>query len=332
MEKEKIGNLAKPIILDVTLRDGGYLNNWAFDEFHIFKAIKEAFSHGADIVEIGYSDDKYGLPITAAWKPKDLDRIQSIKEHKSLALMCRPTVENAGNVIQTRKEFIDLIRIPTDLRYPSLANNLADKCLKHQVLCSFNITNISCYNDDQIYQAFSKLSDQVSIVYIADSRGALLPSRVKEIFSILQTVRHCQWGYHAHNNLGLAVETTQAALECGVDFIDGSILGIGLGGRNLDLLAALNLALSSRPELTKFKFPYSLNEYSLGVDPPGEELEMYRLTGIKNFKMEWAMMMQECLGLKQACELIKQAPDYPLFVPEEYKSYVSEEIWKKLRW
>jgi 4-hydroxy 2-oxovalerate aldolase len=323
---------SRPVVLDVTLRDGGYLNNWQFTEPQIGMAIQTATRCGADIIEVGYIDDRDGLPVAASWKPEDLENIRSTIGSPKLAVMCRPSVENAVNVVKKRRTLIDLVRIPTDLRNPSLANKIADICLALNVPCTFNITNISCYSDDHIYRAFKQLSDQVPVVYIADSRGALQPKRVQEIFTVLQSVRTCIWGYHAHNNLGLAEATTKAALDFGVEFIDGSILGIGLGGRNLDLNAALKLASIFRPELLAQITDYGVNELTLGVYPPGEELELYRLTGIKNFKMEWAMMMHECLGLEQACALVNQAPDYPMFNPDEFKSYVTETTWRKLRW
>jgi len=322
----------RPVVLDVTLRDGGYLNNWQFTVPQIGMVIDTATKCGADIIEVGYIDDRDGLPVAASWRPEDLEKIRSTIGSPKLAVMCRPTVEHAVNVVKNRRTLIDLVRIPTDLRNPSLANRLADICLSFNVPCTFNITNISCYSDDQIEHAFKQLSDQVSIVYIADSRGALSPQRVQEIFTVLQSVRTCNWGYHAHNNLGLAEATTKAALDFGVELIDGSILGIGLGGRNLDLNTALSLASFYRPALHAQPTDYGVNELNLGVDPPGEELELYRLTGIKNFKMEWAMMMHECLGLEQACALVKQAPDYPMFSSDEFKSYVSETTWRKLRW
>ena len=321
-----------PKVLDVTLRDGGYLNNWHFDVAHVEKAISEGIKSGADIIEVGYLNNDSDMPLTASWTPKSLEKIQYIRETNQLAAMCRPIVADADHVIQDRQGLIDLVRIPIDLRNTSLANRMASICIKHKMPCSFNLTNISCFSDDQIFQAFCNLTDEVKIIYIADSRGALQPSRVKEIYAILQSVRECTWGYHAHNNIQLAEATTRAALEAGVQMIDGSLLGIGLGGRNLDLAHAVGLAAEKRPELLTFKCSPGLSEIDLGVCAPGEELELYRWTGIKNFKMEWAMMMLDCLGLDRAIELVQLAPDYPLFSPDEYKPFVDSKTWNALRW
>ena len=42
----------------------------------------------------------------------------------------------------------------------------------------------------------------------------------------------CRVGFHAHNNLGLAIGNTLAAIEAGVDIVDGSLRAMGAGGGN----------------------------------------------------------------------------------------------------
>jgi hypothetical protein len=61
-------------------------------------------------------------------------------------------------------------------------------------------------------------------------------------------------------------------------------------------------------------------------------MDMYMLTGQKNFKMEWAMMMDETIGREATCTIIRSLPDIVMFRPEELKAFVQEEIWNKLRW
>ena len=44
-------------ILDCTLRDGGYVNNWRFGKDSIAKIIKKLTSAGVDIIECGFLED-----------------------------------------------------------------------------------------------------------------------------------------------------------------------------------------------------------------------------------------------------------------------------------
>jgi len=47
-------------ILDCTLRDGGYINDWAFTNSQIKNIIKSLKDSHIDIVECGYLNDKIG--------------------------------------------------------------------------------------------------------------------------------------------------------------------------------------------------------------------------------------------------------------------------------
>ena len=53
--------MSKIKILDCTLRDGGYINNWAFKDTHISKILKSLVASHVDIIECGYLDDKKGI-------------------------------------------------------------------------------------------------------------------------------------------------------------------------------------------------------------------------------------------------------------------------------
>jgi 4-hydroxy 2-oxovalerate aldolase len=78
-------------------------------------------------------------------------------------------------------------------------------------------------------------------VYIVDSAGALLPQGVADRVRALKEALSIQVGFHAHNNLGLAIGNTLAAIEAGAEQVDGALRGLGAGAGNAatDLLAAV---------------------------------------------------------------------------------------------
>ena len=52
-------------ILDCTLRDGGYINNWEFSQPQISKIVNALEKSKIDIIELGYLDDKKGNSINS---------------------------------------------------------------------------------------------------------------------------------------------------------------------------------------------------------------------------------------------------------------------------
>lgn len=74
-------------------------------------------------------------------------------------------------------------------------------------------------------------------VIIMDSAGNYLPKDVTERISMLVNSLSIAVGFHAHNNLGMAVANSVAAIEAGAKIIDGSARGFGAGAGNAHLEA-----------------------------------------------------------------------------------------------
>jgi len=78
-------------------------------------------------------------------------------------------------------------------------------------------------------------------VVLMDSAGAYFPSDVTQKIGLLADRLEVPVGFHAHNNLGLSIANSLAALEAGARIIDGTAKGFGAGAGNapLELLAAV---------------------------------------------------------------------------------------------
>jgi 4-hydroxy 2-oxovalerate aldolase len=70
------------------------------------------------------------------------------------------------------------------------------------------------------------------VVYTVDSAGALTPSGAAARVRAMRDRVSCEVGFHAHNNLGLAVGNTLAAIDAGATYVDGSLCGLGASAGN----------------------------------------------------------------------------------------------------
>jgi 4-hydroxy 2-oxovalerate aldolase len=93
-------------------------------------------------------------------------------------------------------------------------------------------------------------------VMLMDSAGASLPRDVREKVSALARKLSVRVGFHAHNNLGLAVANSVAAIESGALIIDTTSRGFGAGAGNcpLEVLASV---------LHKMEFETGMDIYKL---------------------------------------------------------------------
>lgn len=78
-------------------------------------------------------------------------------------------------------------------------------------------------------------------IVIMDSAGAYFPDDVTQRISTLVDGLSIPVGFHGHNNLGMAVFNSVAAVKAGASIIDGSIRGFGAGAGNtqLEILVAV---------------------------------------------------------------------------------------------
>ncbi len=72
-------------------------------------------------------------------------------------------------------------------------------------------------------------------ILLMDSAGALLPEEVTLRIKTLVGGLRVDVGFHAHNNLGMAIANSVAAVEAGAKIIDGTTRGLGAGAGNCQL-------------------------------------------------------------------------------------------------
>jgi 4-hydroxy 2-oxovalerate aldolase len=78
-------------------------------------------------------------------------------------------------------------------------------------------------------------------VFLMDSAGSSTPELVKSTISELVNTLSIEVGFHAHNNLGIAVSNSYIAIQEGATLIDGTISGFGAGAGNLQLESLIAL-------------------------------------------------------------------------------------------
>jgi 4-hydroxy 2-oxovalerate aldolase len=78
-------------------------------------------------------------------------------------------------------------------------------------------------------------------VVLMDSAGSSLPESVLERIRFLKENLNIRVGFHAHNNLGMAIANSYTAIAAGATIIDGTLRGFGAGAGNcqLEVLAGI---------------------------------------------------------------------------------------------
>ena len=86
----------------------------------------------------------------------------------------------------------------------------------------------------QLQEANNNLFNGANTVYITDSAGYMLPQDVTRVVALLREnlAETTEIGFHGHNNMGMAIANSIAAVEAGATRIDASVGGLGAGAGN----------------------------------------------------------------------------------------------------
>jgi 4-hydroxy 2-oxovalerate aldolase len=93
-------------------------------------------------------------------------------------------------------------------------------------------------------------------VILMDSAGASTPNMVSETISYLVQNIEIKLGFHAHNNMGLAIANSLIAVQNGALITDGTLRGFGAGAGNCQLEVLVGL-------LSKMGIPTELDFYKM---------------------------------------------------------------------
>ena len=234
-------------LLDVTLRDGGYVNGFSFSIDEARGITQLLCAAEIPFIEIGYF-------IPGRTTPDELGRSgYSLQYIEEVSACCRPkssTVVMVPPGAVTARDYLALFQAGTKIvRFPASPAHIArlkqeiDSAHEAGLKTAVNLTRVS----ELTLEGLLDVASQVALLgpdwlYLADSNGALFPHQVAQIFRALKARIDRPLGFHAHNGLGLAFANSLAAISEGVALIDASLGGMGKSGGNLSLeVMALHL-------------------------------------------------------------------------------------------
>ncbi|EHL29903.1 beta/alpha barrel domain-containing protein [Legionella drancourtii] len=225
-------------LLDASLRDGGHRTNFHFQDGALEEILPALDRSGIEYIEIGYRNGSLH-PINnlgrAGWCDKEyLLFCRALILNAKMAVMAHPENVNQDDLLELKNCGVDLLRICIAKDHFSSAIPVIKIAKQIGLEVSINFIHISYYTNAELDAVIAEASlQQPDIIYFADSNGSLLPSRINEIYDRYINQYAIPFGFHAHDNIGLAQANALAAMNAGVHFIDASLAGMGKGTGNL---------------------------------------------------------------------------------------------------
>ncbi|HEG43580.1 MAG TPA: hypothetical protein ENH94_05980 [Phycisphaerales bacterium] len=228
--------LPKFEILDCTIRDGGYLNNWNFDKKMVKELCRNISKTGVDYIELGFRNPpRADRGIWYSTPEKIIDSLTEGTSHIKIALMIDYKAADLSIIPDAAESLVKMYRVACHKDKVFDTIDLCEKIKEKGYKTSVQLMGIATYSEKEISDIIEPLAQSsVDYVYFADSYGSLFPEDIKRYIGQLKQT-HKKIGFHAHNSLQLAFANTLEAINSGIDIVDGTIYGIGRGAGNLPL-------------------------------------------------------------------------------------------------
>jgi 4-hydroxy 2-oxovalerate aldolase len=243
--QHSLQNSANVKILDCTIRDGGYINNWDFS-LQVVKDIYRQLSRtGIDYIELGFRNSLvYNPKEDAYWVNCNEEILKEVKNGNSSLKVCVLVDFGKANVehfLNASKSEIDLVRVAAHKHKIPEALQLLKKIQKKGYETSMQLMGYPQYSKSERTELIPLLKQHTpDFVYVADSYGSLLPDQIDSLVSPLLELNAFKVGFHPHNNLQLAFANTLEAIKSGVHVVDATLYGMGRGAGNLPIEALLS--------------------------------------------------------------------------------------------
>lgn len=237
-----------PRLTDTTLRDGDHAISHSFTPETVRTIVKSLDEAGVPVIEVSHGSGLNGSTIQQGFSVhSEFDLIKVAVETAKQAKIASLFVPGIGTSTELRKAAeigIQIIRIAVHCTEADVTEQYF-RLAKELGLETVGFLMMSHTQPASVLAQQAKLMESygADCVYVVDSAGALVQSGVRERVSALKEALSIEVGFHAHNNLGLAIGNTVAALEAGADQIDGTLRGLGAGAGNAPtevLVAVLN--------------------------------------------------------------------------------------------
>jgi hypothetical protein len=230
-------------ILDCTLRDGGYVNDWDFTQSQVDKIINSLEKSNIDIIELGYLDKNRGVK-------ENSTLFDTVSSMDNILNGVSPSIQKVA-MIDLFAFDIDKLPKQTDVKIDGIRLAFHKKDITDALQAAKKIINLGyqlffqpmvtkTYTDKEFLALIEKASQiDIYAFYIVDSFGSMSLSEFKHYIGLADANlnKGVGLGYHSHNNMQLAFSNAINFCNSQIDreiIIDSSIYGMGRGAGNLN--------------------------------------------------------------------------------------------------
>jgi 2-isopropylmalate synthase len=258
--------MTKIILYDTTLRDGSQAEGISYSVMDKIRIAEELDKIGIHFIEGGWPGSN----------PKDREFFEKISQVNlknakiaAFSMTRRPNITAAQDanlmaLLKSKAQVITIVGKTWDFHVVEVLKTTLDENLK-MISESINFLVkkgfLVFYDAEHFFEAYKSNKDYAlktllaaqdagcSAICLCDTNGGTLTSQISSVIKEIKGKIKVDLGIHCHNDSGVAIANSLAAIEAGVAMVQGTINGYGERCGNADLVAIIaNLKLKLKIE------------------------------------------------------------------------------------
>lgn len=232
--------MAQVHVIDTTLRDGSHAVSHSYSPDQVREIASRLDQSGVFMVEVSHGDGISGSSYNYGFsKYKEMDLIAAaadVVKNAKLDVLLLPGIGTVADLKQAQSLGVSAVRVATHVTEADISAQHI-RAAKELGMFAVGFLMMAHMASPEKIAEQAKLMESYGADYIniADSAGYLLPEDVAARVKAVREAVSIPVGFHAHNNLGLAIANSLSAIDAGAQYVDATLRGLGAGAGNAQL-------------------------------------------------------------------------------------------------
>ena len=230
----------KITFVDTTRRDGSHAVRHSFTKEQVSQIAARLDKCGVPLIELSHGDGLGGSSYTYGFSKTDEFTLMeaAAKEIKNgrLTVLLLPGIGTIADLKQAKACGAKAVRVATHVTEADVSAEHIYAAKELDMMAVGFLMMVHTAPVERIVEEAKKMESYgADYINLADSAGYLMPEDVKARITAVREAVNIPVGFHAHNNMGLAIANSLIAVQSGADFVDGTLRGLGAGAGNAQI-------------------------------------------------------------------------------------------------
>lgn len=228
------------MIYDTTLRDGEQTPGVTITTDEKITIAEKLDKLGVDVIELGF-------PAASLGEQKTFKEASKLGLNAQISGLARALTKDIDKAIDADADyihtFIGTSPLHRDYKLKMSKEEILDKAVTaveyikdHGIIAEFSCEDATRTELDYLLKVFGAVQDaKVDKINVPDTVGVTIPGKMNELITNLRQEINVPISVHCHNDFGLAVANTLAAIEAGAKQAQCTINGLGERAGNASL-------------------------------------------------------------------------------------------------